>query len=133
MINENIVITSNSRDNPTRLQERKKEEHNFRNLNSFHDVFASRISCGIPRTFDPAVLIFRTLPLIAAPALADAVTCETLKGPPGEDDIFGCPGTKPESVLLAISARMAPIHLISSSSLGAHSKRVRFVVTILNV
>jgi hypothetical protein len=83
--------------------------------------------------FDPAALIFRPLPLIAALALADVVTGGMLEGPPGEEGNFGCPGTNPESVLRAISARMAPIHLISSSSLGAHSKSVRFVVTILNV
>ena len=34
---------------------------------------------------------------------------------------------------LAMSARTAPNHLISSSSDGAQSNRVRFVVTILNV
>ena len=99
-------------------------------MSETYDVFASRISCGIPRVFDPTTLIFRTLPLIAALALTDAVTGGMLKGPEGN---FDCPGTKPESVLRAISARMAPIHLISSSSLGAHSKSVRFVVTILNV
>ena len=132
MLNENIVIASNSKDKSTKLQERKKKMHNFRNL-SFHDVFASRISCGIPRAFDPTALNFRTLPLIAALALAEAVTGGMLKGPPCDEGNFDCPGTKPESVLRAISARIAPIHLISSSSLGAHSKSVRFVVTILNV
>ena len=131
MLNENIVITSNSKSNQQGWK-KKKKMHNFRNL-SFHDVFASRISCGIPRAFDPTALIFLTLPLIAALALAEAVTGGMLKGPPCDEGNFDCPGTKPESVLRAISARMAPIHLISSSSLGAHSKSVRFVVTILNV
>jgi len=35
MLNENVVITSNSRDNSTRLQEEKKKIHNFRNFISF--------------------------------------------------------------------------------------------------
>jgi hypothetical protein len=42
------------------------------------------------------------------------------------------PGTMPAPVRLAMSARMEPSHLISSSSLGALSSRVRLVVTILN-
>jgi hypothetical protein len=115
------------------LQEEEKEGRCIMIISETYDVFASRISCGIPRAFDPTTLIFRTLPLIAALALTDAVTGGMLKGPPCEEENFDCPGTKPESVLRAISARMAPIHLISSSSLGAHSKSVRFVVTILNV
>lgn len=43
------------------------------------------------------------------------------------------PGTKPAPDRRAISARTAPNHLISSSSVGAHSSKVLFVVTILNV
>ena len=43
------------------------------------------------------------------------------------------PGTTPASDLLAMSARTALSHCISSSSLGAQSTSVRFVVTILNV
>jgi hypothetical protein len=47
------------------------------------------------------------------------------------DDVF--PGTTPEPLLLAISARIAPNHFISSSSVGAHKRRFLFVVTILKV
>ena len=43
------------------------------------------------------------------------------------------PGTTPASDRLAISARTALNHLISSSSLGAQRSTVRLVVTILNV
>ena len=43
------------------------------------------------------------------------------------------PGTTPAPDRRAMSARTALNHLISSSSLGAHSSSVRFVVTILNV
>ena len=43
------------------------------------------------------------------------------------------PGTRPEPDRRAISARTAPNHLISSSSVGAHSNKFRFIVTILNV
>jgi hypothetical protein len=43
------------------------------------------------------------------------------------------PGTTPAPDRRAISARTAPNHLISSSSVGAHSSRFLFVVTILNV
>jgi len=50
-----------------------------------------------------------------------------------EDGDFVFPGTSPDSVRLTIKARIAPNHLISSSSLGAHSSRVRLVVTILKV
>jgi hypothetical protein len=59
---------------------------------------------------------------IIAPPLRDATI-------PYDDD-------SPDPVPLdrrAISARTAPSHLISSSSDGAHSSKVRFVVTILNV
>jgi hypothetical protein len=48
---------------------------------------------------------------------------------PGRDS----PGTTPRSFLRAINAQIALNHLISSSSLGAHSKSVRLVVTILKV
>jgi len=43
------------------------------------------------------------------------------------------PGTTPESFRRAINAQMALNHFISSSSLGAHKRSVRLVVTILKV
>ena len=43
------------------------------------------------------------------------------------------PGNWPDPDRLAISARTAPSHLNSSSSLGAHNNSVRLVVTILNI
>lgn len=49
--------------------------------------------------------------------------------------LLGCgsPGTTPCPVRRAMRARITLSHLISSSSLGAQSRSVRFVVTILNV
>jgi hypothetical protein len=53
---------------------------------------------------------------------------------PPEAAIFvESPGTPPDPDRRAISARTAPSHLISSSSLGAQRSSVLFVVTILNV
>lgn len=43
------------------------------------------------------------------------------------------PGTVPVPDRRAISARTAPSHFISSSSVGAQRSSVRLVVTILNV
>ncbi len=52
---------------------------------------------------------------------------------PGVDDEDGSPGTTPCPDRRAMSARIALSQLISSSSLGAQSRSVRFVVTTLNV
>jgi hypothetical protein len=82
---------------------------------------------------EPAALNLRALPLIAALALVEAATGGRFEEPACEDGNLVRPGTNPEPVLRAISARMAPIHLISSSSLGAQSRSVRLVVTILKV
>ena len=81
---------------------------------------------------DPLTLTLRTLPRIPdsdeAPWRWSAVPT-WLEIVPGRDS----PGTTPWSFLRAIKAPMALNHLISSSSLGAQRRRVRFVVTILNV
>jgi hypothetical protein len=71
-------------------------------------------------------------PLPAGGKIEEAKLASTL----GEDIIVldgGSPGTTPAPDRRAISARTAPSHLISSSSVGAHSSKFLFVVTILNV
>lgn len=67
----------------------------------------------------------------------DVVAALVIEDPgmlPGTDmDFEASPGTTPAPDLRAIKARMAPSHLISSSSPGAHNNSVRFVVMILKV
>ena len=62
MLDENIVITSNSRDITTRLQEKKRKMHNFRNLKAFMTFLppASPVGClerSIPQysSFEPCL------------------------------------------------------------------------------
>lgn len=52
---------------------------------------------------------------------------------PGVDEEEGSPGTTPWPDRRAMRARITLSHLISSSSLGAQRRSVRFVVTTLNV
>ena len=61
------------------------------------------------------------------PAAEDAGWCETVA------TAAESPGTTPAPDRRAMSALTALNHLISSSSLGAHSSSVRFVVTTLKV
>lgn len=83
---------------------------------------------GIGRP-DPLALNRRTLFINPEPDGIPDVGELTSFGP----TVFsGSPGTIPDSDLRAISALTAPSHLISSSSLGAQSRSVRLVVTILN-
>lgn len=79
------------------------------------------------RRFLPLIIIF---PLVGIPGAVrvESALCEEITG---FDKIS--PGTVLPLERRAISARTAPSHLISSSSVGAHNSRVRFVVTILNV
>lgn len=69
--------------------------------------------------------------LVSLANIADAAAFPTTAG--AAPDRPDCPGTIPVPVRRAINARIAPSHLISSSSPGAHRSSVRLVVTILNV
>lgn len=78
----------------------------------------------------------RTLFLIAPLPAGGGTEAARLASALGEDAIVldgDSPGTTPAPDRRAISARTAPNHLISSSSVGAHRSRFLFVVTILNV
>ncbi len=87
-------------------------------------------------TPEPLTLTLRTLPLM--PPLEPVENPELLGLISAVDDgtvgIFAVsPGTTPEPDLRAMSARIAPNHLISSSSFGAQRSSVRLVVTTLKV
>ena len=71
------------------------------------------------------MLIFLALPF--SPPELLGVMSEDIDFPPES------PGTIPAPDRRVVSARMAPSHLISSSSLGAQRSSVLLVVTILNV
>jgi hypothetical protein len=80
-----------------------------------------------PFPFNPPLIAVTAAPgWPSAISVTDVVVTTLL---PGRDS----PGTTPKSFRRAINAQMALNHLISSSSLGAHSRSVRLVVTILNV
>lgn len=82
---------------------------------------------------EPLALGRRTLVIRPLPPedMPDAVGL--ISFPPEVVIFVESPGTPPEPDRRAISARTAPSHLISSSSLGAHRRSVLFVVTILKV
>lgn len=79
----------------------------------------------------PLALNLRTLPLIP-PEVVKPELCGLVSGFDAPPD-GGAFAVSPESERRAISARTAPNHLISSSSVGAHSNKVLLVVIILNV
>ncbi len=76
---------------------------------------------ALPRSFTPLALPF----VGVCPAVHDG--CALLVDP----EVFVA--VIVVEALRAISARTVLSHLISSTSLGAESNRLRFVVTILNV
>jgi len=87
------------------------------------------------RVVDPLALNLRPFPF-NPPLVPDPTATEAPRWPSGVPTMVlgrDSPGTTPRSFRRAINAQMALNHLISSSSLGAHSRSVRLVVTILNV
>jgi hypothetical protein len=83
------------------------------------------VSCDTPiKEFGRLDFPF-TVPLVVGDRIGD---------PASECDASGIDlGAQGEFPRRAISALIAPSHLTSSSSLGAQRRRVRFVVTILNM
>jgi len=104
-------------------------------LPTIQDCLSTRLSSGPPVEGGPLWFIRLVFPLSPLPPDPTAKEPGGTSACPIEAVAFDAvsPGTTPASDRRAISARTAPSHLISSSSLGAHNRRVRLVVMILNV